>query len=247
MLRFGLILAALLVLAAPANAAPGHPKARLLACNPDANSATFRGVMWSYGSAPKGLEMRFGLESRSKAAPDWAHTAPPAGFDMWRRPNAGVTHFISDQTVLGLVDGTAYRVVIRYRWRNAKGKVVQRAVRRTPTCHQPDQRPNLKVKRVSLAPSGDPATRVYTVLVVNKGVGDAPAFTVGLEVNGIAQPAQSSGMVPAAGEAKIEFTAPRCQAGSSLVATADTDAQVDEADEDDNTLTVDCPLGRRNG
>jgi hypothetical protein len=246
MLRLGLTLIALLALAAPASAKPGHPKAKLVACNQDANSATFSGEMWAYGKA-RTLEMRFALQSRSKAAPHWAHIRPADDFDTWTRANPGVQHFIADRTVLGLVDGTAYRVAVRFRWRNAKGKLVGHALRRSPICHQPDPRANLKVKQIGMRPTGDPATRTYSVRVANRGGTDAPVFSTGLQVNGVAQPAQATTATLAAGaETTIEFTAPKCQPGSTLVATADTDAQVDERNETDNTLTVDCPARRRN-
>jgi hypothetical protein len=248
MLRLGLILVALsLALASPAGAAPGHPKVKLLACNQDANSASFRGSMWAHGKA-KTLEMRFALQTRSKAAPHWAHSVPPEGFDVWSRANPGVTHYISDQNVLGLVDGSSYRVLVRFRWRNAKGKVVATDSRLSKTCRQPDPRPNLKVRKVGVRATGDPSTRTYLVRIANRGASDAGIFSSALQVNGLDQPQQATATTLSAGtETVVEFTAPRCRPGSALVATADTGAQVDESDETDNTLTVDCPVGGRNG
>jgi hypothetical protein len=247
MLRLGLILGLVLVLATPASATPGRPKVKLIACNTDANSATFRGGMRAFGSA-KVLEMRFALQTRSAASPQWAHSGPPEGFDVWARANPGVTHYISDKTVLGLVDGASYRVIVRFRWRTPKGKVAQAAARRTVVCRQPDPRADLKIRKVGVKPTGDPRTRTYRLFVVNRGGTDAGIFTSGLQVNGLDQPQQSTTAPLAAGsETVVEFTAPKCQPGSALVATVDTGAQVDEVDETDNTLTVDCPLGRRNG
>jgi hypothetical protein len=41
----------------------------------------------------------------------------------------------------------------------------------------------------------------------------------------------------------VSFEAPRCDAPASLTATVDPGALIDEADEDDNTLSVPCPVG----
>jgi hypothetical protein len=224
-----------------------HSSARLPACDQEEHTATFRGGSRAFGRA-RTLQMRFTLQSRSPSAPQWADSGPPEGFDEWATANAGVTHYIVDKTVTELVDGASYRAVVRFRWRNARGAVVAHAVKRTPVCRQPDARANLQVTHISVKPGTDADSRSYLVRVINGGDSEAPIFSSGLQVNGVQLGRQSTTAPLVEGDdTLLTFSGPPCETGSSLVATADTGAQVDEANEMDNALTAPCPATRRNG
>ena len=233
----------LIAFALPAQALGRHSAARLLACDQDAHTASFRGSMASYGKATS-LEMRFALDARSQIQQTWAASAPPAGFNVWLKANPGVKRYVVDKTVKGLVAGSSYRAVVHFRWRNAAGHVVARTTLRTRSCSQPDSRADLTPKSITVSAGPTASTRTYTVLVANDGAGDAPPFSVSLQVaGGPTQQAMTDGLV-GGDSTELLFTAPPCPAGSAAVATVDTGSAVDEADETDNTLTVPCN-GRR--
>lgn len=226
-----------------------HAAARLRACEPDQHTASFRGSTSAWGKGTT-LQMRFALQSRTKTT-DWVHAAPPAEFDQWLTANPGVRHYIVDKTVKGLAEGVAYRVVIRFRWRDDAGAIVDRAVRRTRACFQPDHRANLVVDRIAILDGTRPGTRLYVVRVANRGESDAPLFATGLELNGAALPQQATTEPLLAGDwTELDFEGEPCEPGSSLIATTDTGGSVDESDETDDGLTVPCPgpavtVGRR--
>jgi hypothetical protein len=249
MFRFTAALSLLLfAFAAPAADARGlglrHASARLLTCDQDQHTAAFRGSTWALARGTT-LQMRFALQSRAKPGAAWIHSAPPEEFDEWLTAKPRVRHYIVDKTVKGLAEGVAYRVVVRFRWRDASGAVVDRAVRRTRGCDQPDRRADLAVEGIDVLPGSEAATRLYVVRVVNQGASDAPVFRTGLEVNGVALGQQTTTDPLMAGDwDELDFEGPPCQPGSSLTADTDTGGSVDEADEADNGLTVVCP-GRK--
>ncbi len=248
--RFVVPIALLMIAFAAAPAEAGraglkHSAARLLSCDTEERTAAFRGRMTAWGKATT-LEMRLSLRSRAQAEAQWAHGAPPEGFDTWLSADPGVVKYIVDKTVTELVGGASYRVVIRFRWRNADGQVVARAIRRTRRCHVPDERPNLVVAQINQQAGSTGSTRTYLVRVANDGVGAAGLFSVGLQVDG-AQLSQQATSEPLA-EADwtvFEFDGPACHTGQSAVATVDTGSTVDESSETDNVLTLPCPLARR--
>ena len=242
MLRF-IAPIALLVLtfaAAPADAKVKLANARSQ-CDKDALSATFRGSMWS-PSREGTMEMRFWLQSRTEADPRWSDPKQPKGFGVWLAARPGVRHYVVDKTVTGLAEGAVYRVVVKFRWRDAAGEVVDRAARRTRACRQPDHRADLVIERVSILEGTQPGTKLYIVRVANDGDSEAPLFATALEVNETVLPQETTEAPLAEGEwTDLEFEGPPCESGSSLVARTDTGGAVDEVDEADNGLTVPCP------
>jgi hypothetical protein len=234
---------ALAVPAAGGFALGGHPKAKVLECDQDARSVTFRGSMVAFRRATT-LQMRFGLQARSPGDTSWNRSSPD-GFDEWLTADPGVDHYILDKEITGLVTG-AYRATVRFRWRNPKGVIVGRAFRRTKTCRQPDPRANLLVEQITMGAGGDSATRTYTVTVANDGETEAPLFATSLLIGDTTLKQATVEPLVEGDDAALTFTGPECKPGSELVATADSEAQVDESDEMDNALTVPCPVAARN-
>jgi hypothetical protein len=149
---------------------------------------------------------------------------------------------VVDKTVTGLADGSVYRVVVKFRWRDASGAIIDRAARRTRACRQPDHRPDLVIEKVSILEGTQPGTKIYAVRVANDGDGEAPPFATALEVNETALPQQTTTQPLDEGEwIELDFEGPPCKPGSALVARTDTGASIDEVDEADNGLTVPCP------
>lgn len=225
-------------------AAQRNSAVRVLTCvTGEERSASFQGDMKAYRKAT-GLEMRFSLHVRTKTAPMWKRVAGVEGFDTWAAATPGVKQYLVDKEITDLPSGASYRTVVKFRWRNASGTIVGRALKRSKACRQPDTRANLKVQKIDVRASTGPGLRIYTVRVANKGATDAPAFMTSLQVNGETRTGES-GPLAAGAEADVEFEAPACSPGTSLIATADTTSAVDESLEMDNGLTLECPLRRR--
>lgn len=214
--------------------------AKVAACEtgpqPTDRFAVFTGSMPRQGAAAMG--MRFVLEER---LPGGAYKRVSlAHWGVWERTaRKGVPGFIFTKRVEQLAAPAGFRAVVSFRWYDAKGRVVRTAHRTSKTCRQPDWRPDLHVRRV-IFPAGSGPTRV---VVRNRGRGDAAAFGVSVSRAGLARAASLPGL-PAGQEATVSVPLGRCRPGEDVTVTLDPAAQVDEAREADNTLTVACPSRR---
>ncbi len=219
--------------------------AKLEACTTAdaARSAIFKGSMPAVAAGGR-MEMRFELYQRPLTRLRWTHVQNVDSFDEWDISDPGISGFIVKKRVGGLLPGSTYRAVVRYRWRTAAGKVVRRVVRITPACAQPDTRPDLVVRNPSATGGrrgGDLVT--YSAVVVNKGNGPSGQFNVVFELNGVAQPAQRFGPIAVGQKIPVSFQGPRCTAGSLLKVTVDSSAEVAETNEANNTLSAGCTVG----
>ncbi len=227
-------------LAFPAAAQPANPpraSAQLERCHASLDAAqryaVFSGVMRSLRGGQDRMEMRFDLFRRAAGGFAFKRVAAP-GLGVWNHADAGVGRFKFKQKVANLTAPAAYRAVVSFRWINASGRVFARAQHVTPTCQQPDLRPNLRIGRIT------PQGRTYVVTVRNDGHSAARGFDVSLRVGGVpVVPTQTVGILGAGQRAVLQFAGPRC--GDPIVATADSGAAVAETSEADNRLTVACP------
>jgi CARDB len=217
------------------DAAQHSASARLKACSAQAQSATFRGQMANIEPA-SGFDMRFILQTRTPAGPAWSRVA-----GVWGDLTTRSAPFQYDRTVTELVPGD-YRAVVRFRWHVAKGDVLVKTVKRTRGCRIPDERANLEALRITSSAGSEESTRFYAVRVANTGDSDAPPFSTRMDIGGFIPPEEATGEpLRPTEQDTLDFEAPRCDAGSTVTATLDTGAAVDETDEMDNVLTVPCP------
>lgn len=144
MLRRSLLFAALLagVCAAPAPAQdPAAPQlaSTVEACvqgsTPQERSVRFAASMPPLQAA-RTLAVRFALEVRRGNGP-WRRTPAPT-FDRWERSVPGAAGFVYEKTLMRLVAPAAYRVVVRFRWYDADGRIVRKRTRTSSACVQPD-------------------------------------------------------------------------------------------------------------
>lgn len=162
------------------------------------------------------------------------------GLGVWRRSRAGVGAFAYRQKVRALADGSAYRVVVDYRWQNARGTVLKTAKRRSRACHQTGPLPNLRVQRIGGKPlTGLPGRTRYAVTVFNAGTAASPATDVELTVGGATAgrttvPALTVGQIM-----RVFIEGPKCS--GNMGAEVDPDDLVREASEVDNGRSVACP------
>ena len=143
----------------------------------------------------------------------------------------------------GLQAGNAYRAVVRFRWRNPRGKVVRGAKRITARCELPDVRPDLQLRNADVVRANGGDDWTYRATVVNTGNGPAGAFEVTLVFGqfGVVY----TGTIPslaAGARAMVEIKAPRCQSGDSVTFTADYSGLVAESREDNNVLARRCAV-----
>jgi hypothetical protein len=234
--RLLLPLALLLLTAAPASASASRvASAKLVSCDPEARTVAFEGTMRGVPGAAR-LQMRFTLQV---ADGGWERVAAPT-FDQWASAAPGKTGYVYAKQVEDLVPG-AYRVLVRFRWRDAAGAVLRTAKRRSKTCVVPDERPNLAPVKIRQQQGPAEGTTRYTVVVVNRGLSPAGAFTVGFSVDGVALPDRRiPGLAPTE-RATVAFVGPACDHDDDvLVASVDREGLVDEADEADDTLSAAC-------
>jgi len=184
------------------------------------------------------MAMRFDLFERTPAAA-FQHVALPK-WGIWERTTkAGVPGFIFTKRVDQLAAPAAYRAVVSFRWYDAKGKVLRSEQRTSPTCKQPDPRPDLHIRHV-----GFDNGKAH-VVVRNRGRSAAGPFDVTAAIGDGTAITRSVTGLPQGAQATVTFPAGRCAAGDSMKITVDPAAAVDEANETDNTVTVACPGRRR--
>ena len=228
--------------ASPAAAQSVPTRATLETCHTGAAAAdryAVVGAQMGTVSSAKRMQLRFDLHERD-AGESFRRVSAP-GLGVWRASAPGVDIFRYRKQVTNLASSAEYRVTVRFRWLGANGKTVQRAVRRTAICRQPDFRADLVVGTVTAEPAGQGRAR-YTVQVRNDGKGGAGGFSVALTVQGERQVLLLDPL--AAGATRpLTFTAGRCNRRSPLQLEIDSQLSVDESRETNNARSIPCPIG----
>lgn len=244
---------ALVVVTAPAAASPaGHDvavaqdsakkpplSAKLEACTPD-GYATFMSSMPALGSRGR-MEVRFELQQRGVAPrKGWTTLTGIPSFGIWDGADAGVPGFIVRKRVGGLSAGGVYRAVVKYRWRNHRGRIVRTARRITSPCAQPNNRPDLQLRDPGVVRGAGDAAWTYRVTVVNHGAGAAGPFDVSLSLAGGTPVVQRVAGLAARERRVVEFSAPRCESGTGVKLVADSSGLIAESAEGNNDLNRRC-------
>jgi CARDB len=229
--------------AAPAEGAAATPSrtaagVRLTACDTAPAEAAFEGRMRAVVPGQR-LQMRFTLQVSTPDAPRW-RAVPAPGFGAWYTADAGVTRWTYAKRVQDLLVPASYRALVRFRWRDAHGRIVARDVATSLTCRQPDLRPDLRSGTVTAAAAAPGAA--YVIKVRNAGRGPSGATRLTLATGGSVLQAAVPAL-PAGEEKDVTVTGPRCAAGSELVLVLDPDGRVEERSEEDNRRTLACPAG----
>jgi hypothetical protein len=225
MLRAALV-TALVSLALPAAASAAS--VTLTSCEPDARAAEFEARMDKAAGSAR-MKLRFSLEAR-KPGRAWRRIAAPE-LGGWRTAAAETTRYISSRRVTQLVGPSSYRAVVRFRWVDADGDTVAGAKVRSKACWQPDHRPNLKLRALSVE-----GKRHYVALVANTGRSPSGAFD--LQISGLA-PLAVPELLPGE-ERLVEADGPECAPGTRVRALADPLDLIDERNERDNAFTLRC-------
>jgi hypothetical protein len=199
----------------------------------DSGVATFQGRVTAIKRASK-AQMRFTLQARTPEEPTWRAVATP-GFGTWLTAPPKAGRYVYDKTVQQLLAPAEYRAVVRFRWRDAHGRVLRTESATTKICRQPDPRPDLQIVALKTGAR-------YVAVIRNTGRGDAGPFSVAFTRNGesLGLVAIADGLKPGAQISAVLSTAPACTSGDLIAAQVDPLDEVDEADEDGNVLSQTC-------
>jgi hypothetical protein len=232
MRRIALTIALFAALAAPAQASPKASVA-LTKCQPSERAAEFEARMGAVKGA-KRMRMSFTLQVRKAGKAAFRRVAAP-GFDEWTTADPGTRRYVFTRRVEALIGPASYRALVRFRWIDARGATVTTARAYSRACRQPDHRPNLILKRLSLE-----GARNYVALVANHGRTASGPFDLQIALpDQVLGPVTVESLDPGA-QQLVRFRGPRCKAGTSVTAIADPLDAIDERSETDNELTLTC-------
>ena len=235
-----------LVLAVPAGAAPADRTAggalgvsvkKCVSAGSAGRAATFEATMRAIPGGGR-MEIRFDLVSR----PDWMGGV--AGWKPVRRVSVMGRWLTSDLPKPGSYSrsvevaplrlGSAYRAVVRFRWRSPSGRVLRRATRVTSPCVQEDLRPDLRFVEARAFPG------LIQAVIRNAGI-SAPAFDVKLVSGGRRIAGRRFPGLAVGKDLPVVFAEPRCERGSTVRLVLDAGGELAERSEDNNSRAVRCP------
>jgi hypothetical protein len=98
-------------------------------------SATFVGEMQAIPGSAR-MSMRIELLERGGSEPTF-HPVTYPGLGAWLKASPGVKTYKNIDKVTDLAAPAVYRAAIRFRWLNARGRVIKFLDLRTPRCEQP--------------------------------------------------------------------------------------------------------------
>jgi hypothetical protein len=241
-MRRVLILTALLLTAAPGAAPAATPPklgATLESCTtsplPVDRIASFVGSMPARAGAPR-MRMRFDLERRRPGERHW-HRIKAPGFGVWERARPQVAGFVFNKRVTSLPVPATYRALVRFAWLTTGGETLKRAYARTPSCRQPDLRPDLVPGALTAVLDRQPGLADYTLVVRNVGRSQAGPFSVRVGTASV-----EVAPLEAGAERAVPVVGLACVPLAPIVVRVDADRRVDESEEQGNGARRQCPL-----
>jgi hypothetical protein len=147
------------------------------------------------------------------------------------------------KSVVALHAPAVYRFRVRYRWVGAHHEILGTATRYSRRCVQPELRPDLQVRSITVSPvANKPDRNRYTAEIANTGNSAAGPFDVLFApANGSASITRSIAILRAHASQTETFIGPVCTAGAPPTITADSAKQVEDLNRANNTLTATCP------
>ncbi len=198
----------------------------------------FRGAM-SQVPGSETMWMRFALQERLGDRP-FARVRL-LGIGVWRKSRPGVTRFVHRQQVTELAEGSEYRARVQFRWYDADGTVVRRLVRRSPSCRQDGELPDLVVRQIRVnAVKRSPEIHRYELRVANRGSAAATGAEVSLVIDGAAVDTVAVGSLEPGEARQVFVNGPACARAAR--AEADPADTVIESSESDNVRRARCPV-----
>ena len=235
-----LAIAALLATGLPALPSPAAgqtPAAsvRTVKCSLAEHEAIFNGRMQRVEGSER-MGMRFTLLERTGLDAFEPVRAP--GLGRWQRSKPGVVTFGYRQGVRGLLENAVYRMRVDFRWYSPEGEVVEELRRRSSSCRQYVELPNLRARVIGAAPTAVPGVVRYGVSVSNDGPAEASQVPLALIVDGKAVDTLTVTALAAGEVRSVTIRGPDCR--QTVEARADPDGAIAESSEDDNAHAIPC-------
>ena len=147
------------------------------------------------------------------------------------------------KSVVALRAPATYRFRVRYRWEGAHHAILSTATRYSPRCVEPELRPDLQVRSITVTPAPNhPERNLYTAQIVNAGNSAAGPFDVLFApADGSASVTRTISVLRAHSSVTETFTGPLCSASAPPTITADSADQVDDLNRANNALMATCP------
>ena len=213
------------------------------ALDPPSRAMSVTAVMRPLTGTSK-LQIKFQLYSRSSSTHpctrvkggDLNRWVAPSDPTLGRR-SADVWTVIKQ--VVDLKAPATYRMRAIFRWLGPHDRVLGTMVRASASCYQPELRPDLQVKTISVeAVPGDTNANAYIAVIRNRGATAAGPFQVQF-IDGSVVKSHSVTGLPAHSTIHQRFLGPLCTSGPASV-TADPVDAVDDYDHANNSLSVTC-------
>lgn len=193
------------------------------------------------------MQIRFDLLRQRKAG---ARFKPVRGHGLgsWTKPSNPTLGqrpgdvWIVNHPVVNLAAPATYRFRVSFRWLGSTGRKLGTAVQSSPSCYQPELRPDLLVRSLSVSPLAN-GQAAYTAVIANRGLTGAGPSEVDFTPPGGATQSATIPGVRAGATTRHRFVAPACTPGTMLTVTVDPSHTIDEYKFTDNVLTMACPAG----
>jgi hypothetical protein len=229
----GLSLAVFALHTGAAGAASPYARAVLVSCDKELREAVFEGRVATVRRAAR-MQMRFTLQVQTPENVRWRRVDAPNWGD-WISVPPSFAKYTYTRKVQDLLPPANYRAVVNFRWKDRRGKVIRSERATSAMCKQPDTRPDLVVRNVRHE-AGQ-----YVATIFNRGRERAAGpFAVDFIVDGV--PLGTVDIIGLAPQTAVTAMLPgaRCLPGTPLEAVADPRSQVDESDEENDSLTGVC-------
>jgi hypothetical protein len=228
------VLAALFALhTGTADAASPYARAVLVDCDRQLHEAVFEGRVVTVRRAAK-MQLRFKLQIATPDSPRWRRVSVPT-WGTWITVPPSFGKYTYSKTVQDLLVPANYRAVVDFRWKDPRGRTIRRERAVSQVCKQPDTRPDLVVRNVRFENGG------YVATIFNRGRNSAAGhFAVDFIVDGV--PFGTVELSGLAAQATVTAVLPagRCTPGTPIEAVVDPRSEVDEADEENDSLSGFC-------
>lgn len=203
-------------------------------------AAAFTGSMSAAGA--KRMQMRFTLMQRLGPGPKGTFKKVPVPeWGSWEKAAPGRSAFVFTKRIEALTAPAAYRVVVTFRWLDARNHALRTTTRTSPACEVADPRPDLVLGGVDAIATGA-GRAAYTVAVANDGHSAAVPFAVTVTVGDVTSDPVILGPLEPGDRASGAVAAPSCAPGSTITVTLDAADAVDESDEAGDVVQRPCPL-----
>ena len=230
-----LTVAAALLLPAAAGAAPAPASVKLVKCSIQDHEAAFDARMQQVPGASR-MALRFTLLEETGG--DGATRLRVPGLRRWRSSKPGVKTFAFRQGFRNLPENASHRVRVDYRWYDADGKEVARAVRRSARCRQFVELPNLVARIGAVLPTKVDGVVRYRTVLFNNGRASASSIPVRLTVDGKVVDTVTVASLAPGEERSIVIRGPACDRLAKL--EADPEKAIAESSDVDNVDELSC-------